>query len=182
MFCLHLKFMLCPVLCCAELALNYSYLLPLFSAELLFLQGRRENTPGHPHSRKDDSRQGLTMSTHSPTPLLQQKGATLGVVAICCSHTHTHTHTHTYTPIYVCICMRVSNLHTCTHTHTQACTVPISCYHIPHHLPPLITTIFTTCFASIHPLSRPSLIQQPLTSCFTFHPVPLGHRRDWLRK
>ena len=46
-----------------QLSLNYSPLLPLFSAELLFLRGRRKSTPSHPSSSKDDSRQGVKCQT-----------------------------------------------------------------------------------------------------------------------
>ena len=35
---------------------------------------------------------------------------------------------------------------------------------------------------STTPLTQSSSIQQLLTSCFTFHPVPLDHRRDCQRK
>ena len=115
---------------------------------------------------------GLTMSTDPPTPLPRQRGATL------LTHTHTHTHTHTYTLMCVLVCIRVC---TYLYTHVSMHCSYIMLLYIPHqHL--LITTICTTCFTSIHPLTRTSLIQQPLTSHFTFHPVPLGPRRGCQRK
>ena len=160
--------------CILQLSLNYSPLLPQFSAELFLLQGRRKNTPNHSHSRKDHRRQDIMISTRSPTPLSQGRGAASGVVATLFTHTYIHTYVRTY--IYLCI-------HTRIYIHTLASTVPISCYHTPHHLPLLITTLCTTHFTSIHhSLTQSSSIQQPLTSHFTFLPVPLGHRQDCQRK
>ena len=162
--------------CILQLSLNYSPLLHQFSAKLLLLQGRRKNTPNHSHSRKDHRRQDVMISTRSPTPLSQGRGAASGVHG--CHIVHTHIHTHLCVYIYVFV-----YTHTCTYIHTRASTVPISCYHTPHHLPLLITTLCTTHFTSIHYfLTQSSSIQQPLTSHFIFHPVPLGHRQDCQRK
>ena len=107
-----------------QLSLNYSPLLPLFSAELLFLRGRRENTPDHPSSRKDDSRVGITMSNvlltndvkplpyFSPSTRVGESGqgrsggwptGQWGDIIL-----HRGDNSHTYI---------VANMHACTHMH-----------------------------------------------------------------
>ena len=73
-----------------------------------------------------------------------------------CSHIHTQLCAYIYVFVYT---------HTCTYMHTQVRTVSVSCYHIPHHLPLLVTTLCTTHFTSIHQsLTQSSSIQQPFTS------------------
>ena len=104
-----------------QLSLNFSPLLPLFSAELLLFRGRRENTPNHSHCRKDYRRQGLTMSNHSPPP--RQRGATLGVVATLLTHAYIHT--------YVCTYMYITNETTQKAQATQA--LPL-CRHVHVHV------------------------------------------------
>ena len=52
---------------CSFRSLNYSPLqLPLFSAELLFLRGKRKNTPNHPSSRKDHMASQCQTTTSPP--------------------------------------------------------------------------------------------------------------------
>ena len=142
--------------------------LSLSSAELLSLRGGIKLptilTPGWIT--------GDRASQCQPTLLLLSldKGEQHWVWLPGCSHTHALTHLCMYG--YVCV-----------YIYTQAFTVPIytrpyhTCCHTPHHLPPLITTLYTTRFTSIHhSLTQSSSILQPLTSCFTFHPVPLGYQ------